>query len=283
MTHLFLVLLSLSVTLSLGAAPLCESISSQEVAASLKLQSFQCQVKTQGNCSYQECLGTLPSYPMPVLIVIPQKIESLRLHFHGHKLGLYPKYEKSLSSMLSSFELNTSLCNGTEVAIFPGSKGKCSTYDQVLKEKTGIEIFLKDIHLALGNNLKSAPLHISAHSGGGRVLSRFIKSGVPTAEVSLFDGIYSENQKNILREWYNNNDGKLFMATVKGMDPEKFTVKLKSELKERWVSSNSTIHGTFFDISKGDRFAHYSRAAGKSGSTKAHYDILTETWVKKDH
>lgn len=281
MTHLFLIPLFLSVTLGFAAAPYCEGISCQEVVASLKLQSFQCQLKTQGTCSYQECLGTLPSYPLPILIVIPQKIDSLRLHFHGHKLGIYPKYEKSLASMLSSFDLNDSLCVGSEVAIFPESSGKCTTYDQVLNEKRGIEIFLKDIHLALGENLKSAPFHISAHSGGGRVLSRFLKFGIPAAEVSLFDGIYSDNEKNILRDWYKGNDGKLFLGTVQGMDPEKFTLKLKSELKGNWTNSKLTINGTSFDISKGDRFIHYNRAVGEAGSTKAHYDILTQTWTRK--
>lgn len=278
MTHLFFLLASLSFSLSFAATPYCEDISAKEVLTSLRLQSFQCQTKTQGNCSYQECLGSLPSYPKPVLIVVPEKIESLRIHFHGHKLGIYPEYEKNLSSMVKSFGLNASLCEGTEVAIFPESSGKCATYDETLKDKASIETFTKEIHAALGQNLKSAPLHISAHSGGGRVLSRFLNSGIPTAKVKVFDGIYSEGVKNSLRDWYKNNDGKLMLATIKGMDPDKFTTQLKQEIGEKFINSKSTIKGTAFDVSNGPRLIHYSRYAGDVGSTKAHYDVVTQTW-----
>jgi hypothetical protein len=278
MTHLFLLLSFLSVSVGFAAEPICEDISSKEVLTSLRLQSFQCQTKTQGDCSYQECLGTLPSYPKPVLIIVPSKIESLRLHFHGHKLGKYPEYEKDLPSMVKSFGLTSSLCSGTELAVFPESSGNCTTYDTVLKDKSSIETFSKDLHAALGQNLKSAPIHISAHSGGGRVLSRFLTSGITTSKVSVFDGIYSENVKNSLRDWYKATDGSLMLATIKGMSPEAYTAQLKIEVGEKYVNSKSIIKGTAFDISKGSRIIHYSRYAGTVGATKAHYDVVTQIW-----
>ena len=278
MTHLFLLLSFLSVSVGFAAEPICEDISHKEVLTSLRLQSFQCQTKTQGDCSYQECLGSLPSYPRPVLIIVPAKIESLRLHFHGHKLGKYPEYEKDLPSMIKSFGLNASLCSGTELAVFPESSGNCTTYDTVLKDQPSIEVFTKDLHAALGQNLKSAALHISAHSGGGRVLSRFLTSGIATSKVSVFDGIYSESVKNSLRDWYKTSDGKLMLATIKGMSPETYTGQLKLELVEKFVNSKSTIKGTAFDVSMGSRITHFSRSAGDVGATKAHYDVLTQTW-----
>jgi hypothetical protein len=278
MTHLFLLLSFLSVSVGYAAEPICEDISSKEVLTSLRLQSFKCQTKIQGDCSYQECLGTLPSYPRPVLIIVPAKIESLRLHFHGHKLGKYPEYEKDLPSMVKSFGLTSSLCLGSEVAVFPESSGNCTTYDSVLKDQSSIDTFSKDLHAALGQNLKSAPLHISAHSGGGRVLSRFLTYGISASKVSVFDGIYSEAVKNSLRDWYKASDGNLMLATIKGMSPETFTAKLKLEIGEKYVNSKSTIKGTAFDISKGPRIIHFSRSAGDVGATKAHYDVVTQTW-----
>lgn len=278
MTHLFLLLSFLSVSVGFAAELICEDISHKEVLTSLRLQSFHCQTKTQDDCSYQECLGTLPLYPKPVLIIVPIKIESLRLHFHGHKLGKYPEYEKDLPSMVKSFGLNSSLCLGTELAVFPESSGNCSTYDQILKDKTSIETFSKNLHAALGQNLKTAPLHISAHSGGGRALSRFLTSGISTSKVSVFDGIYSEEVKNSLRDWYKATDGKLMLATVKGMSPETYTAKLKFEIGEKYLNSKSNIKGTTFDVFSGPRVIHYSRYAGDVGATKAHYDVLSQTW-----
>lgn len=268
MTHLFLFFIW-SVSLSFA---------SSEILTSLQAQNFLCQSMNVANCTYQECLGTLPNYPKPVLIVVPKKIAALRLHFHGHKLGKFPAYEKNLSSMVKAFGLNDNLCTDSEVVVFPESSGNCTTYDESLKDQATIETFIKDLHSATSQNLKSAPLHISAHSGGGRVLSRFLSSGTTTAKVSVFDGIYSEEVKKILSNWYQTSDGNLMLATVKGMSPDTYSTKLKKEISVKLETSAISINGTKFDVSKGKRFIHFSRSAGEVSSLKAHYDVLTQTW-----
>ena len=163
------------------------------------------------------------------------------------------------------------------MAVFQESSGNCASYDEVLKDKTRIETFSKDLQVALGQNLKSAHLHISAHSGWGRVLSRFLTSGLSPTKVSVFDGIHSESLKNSLRDWYKTTDGKLMLATIKGMSPETYTAQLKLDLGKKFVTSKATIKGTAFNVSKSQRLTNFSRYAGEVGATKARYDILSQT------
>jgi hypothetical protein len=283
MTHLFLLFMTFwSISISFAQDGNSASLScmktAQDIEKSLKISHFNCTAKTINNCTYKECLGTLPSYPRPVLVVIPLLTDGLRLHFHGHKLGKFPEYEKNLSSMVKSFGLNAELCKSRQVTVFPESDGNCATFDQKLKTKQNFENFFKELHLATGDYLKQAPLSISAHSGGGRTISRLLDFGFEVKQVSIFDGIYSETQKNSLKNWYLKSDGQLILATVKGMSPETFSQALKKELPTKITNSKATIKGTSFDVSKSDRFIHYSRAAGQAGSLKAHYDVLSQTW-----
>lgn len=280
MTHLFLVLVTLwTIPVGFGQEILgCDETISVKVENSLKLAGFKCDTKTSENCSYSECTGTVPNYPKPILIAIPKDASQFRLHFHGHKLGVYPEYEKNLTSMVKSFGLNSELCENEQITVFPESDGKCATYDQVLKDKASFETFFSDIHTATGNNLKSLPFHLSAHSGGGRAVSRLLNAGFPVDQVTVFDGTYSEDQKKSLKDWYLKGEGKLILSTVKGMSPETYAGQLKKELGLTMKSSKSTIKGTDFDLHQSDRLIHYSRAAGPEGSTKAHYDVLTQTW-----
>ena len=283
MTHLFLLFMTLwSISISFAQDGISASLScmktAQDIEQSLKIAHFNCTTKTINDCTYKECLGTLPSYPKPVLVAIPLLTEGLRLHFHGHKLGKFPEYEKNLSSMVTSFGLNAELCKSREVTVFPESDGNCATFDQKLKTKEDFELFFKELHMATGNNLKQAPLSISAHSGGGRTISRFLDFGFDVNQVSIFDGIYSETQKTSLKNWYKKSDGQLILATVKGMSPETYSQALKKELAIHMTDSKATIQGTSFDVSKSDRLIHYSRAAGQAGSLKAHYDVLSQTW-----
>jgi hypothetical protein len=281
MTRLFFVLLKLwtvSISFALANPGNCEENLSGKVLKSLKISGFNCEEKSLGNCSYHECTGTLPNYPRPVLFSIPSEAAEFRLHFHGHKLGVYPEYEKSLSSMIKSFSLNSELCRSKQITAFPDSLGKCKTYDEVLKDKAGLEVFFNDLNVVSGQHLKTLPFHISAHSGGGRTVARILNAQFPVAQVSIFDGIYSDVQKRSLIDWYQKAEGKLVLASVKGMSPESYTTQLKKDLGLIIKSSKVKVKGTDFDLHESDRFIHYSRPAGPEGSTKAHYDVLTQTW-----
>lgn len=283
MRGLLLVLLVTHLSMSAHAQlwqpwPLACMNASREVEKSLVLSSFKCVQKSVDNCIYKECTGTLPSYPKPVLVVIPLMAESMRLHFHGHKLGTYPQYEKNMSSMVKAFGIAGELCKSSEVAIFPESDGKCSTYDTKLVTKANFELLFSELHNVTGGHLKSLPFNVSAHSGGGRTVSRLLDAGFNVENVTIFDGTYSEANKNSLKKWFQKGDGKLTLATVKGMSPDSYANAIKKELGLKMTQSKSTIQGTSFDVSKSDRLIHYSRSAGAVGSLKAHYDVLTQTW-----
>jgi hypothetical protein len=281
MTRLFFYLLKLwtiSVPFALAQEAICDENISQKVEKSLKLAGLKCEQIDLPSCSYSQCTGTLPNYPKQILITIPPEASEFRLHFHGHKLGVFADYEKNLTSMIKSFGLNADLCQTKQITAFPESDGNCSTYDKVLKDKDSFERFFSELNTATGQHLKSLPFHISAHSGGGRTVSRILEAQFSVAQVSIFDGIYSENQKRILQDWYNKGEGKLILSTVKGMSPEKYTSQFKKDLRLVIKSSKATLKGSNFDVDESDRFIHFSRAAGPEGSTKAHYDVLTETW-----
>jgi hypothetical protein len=280
MTHLFFFIIIWSIVpVSFAHSTLiCDEDISSQLERSLKLASFQCESVTTGSCRYTECHGKLPNYPKPILVAIPNNAFEFRLHFHGHKLGIFPEYEKNLSSMVKAFGLNQKLCEGKEVSVFPESDGKCATYDQVLNNKAAFEIFFNDIHSATGEHLKNLPFHLSAHSGGGRALARLLQSDIPVDQVTLFDGIYSENQKRSLKDWYQKSAGKLTLATVKGMSPQTYSGQLTKELGLKSDISQTTFQGKTFDVFKSHRLIHFSREAGLEGKTQAHYNILQETW-----
>lgn len=267
MTHLFFLVSLWSISVSYAG---------EEILSSLKSKNFECQTKTIDGCSYSECLGKLPSYPRPVLVSVPASAKSLRVHFHGHILGIFPEYETSLSSMVSAFGIQSGLCKSSEVTVFPASVGKCATYDKNLVDSPSIENFVSEVHSALGQTL---PLrHVSGHSGGGRTVSRFLKTSLPIEKVSVFDGTYSENDKSALKAWYKKNQGSLILATVKGMSPERYILELKKELGLLQKPVRTDLNGTAFDVYAESRLIHLNRPVAKSGDLKAHYEVLSQTW-----
>lgn len=180
--------------------------------------------------------------------------------------------------MISQFKLNSELCKSSDVTIFPESDGNCSTYDQTLNTKKDFTNFLNELHSATGSYLKGAPLSVSAHSGGGRTITRMLDAGLTINQVTIFDGIYSEGQKNSLKNWFIKGGGKLFISTVRGMSPENYTQLLKEELGIKMAQTRSTLGGTIFDVFSSEHLTHYSRSTGEVSSLKAHYDVLTQTW-----
>ena len=254
----------------------CDESTSEEVIKSVKLQGFTCTKQKLTTCSYTECTGTMGSYPKPVLITIPDNVESVRLHFHGHILGLAhtKPYEGSLSSMTKAFGIQESLCKSSEVTVFPQSTGANTTYKEFFKDNNSYTTFFTEMHSALGNNLKDSPLHLSGHSGGGKYVAGALNAGITTSKVSIFDGIYSATTKDSLRNWYNKKEGQLTIATVRGMDPDKFATELRGEVGSTFATSKSTIKGTEYNVYKSDRFTHYSRGSGAN----AHFDAVTEIW-----
>jgi hypothetical protein len=285
MTHLFLLFF---LTISVSQA-VCDENTAEEVIKSAKLHGFTCTKQKLEFCSYTECKSKEPekdkprdpvfgTYPMPALITIPESVNSLRVHFHGHILGsaVSSQYEGNLSEMNKAYGIQNSLCTNSEVTVFPQSTGKNQTYKDFFKDNNAYTNFLKEIHNTLGNHLKDSPLHLSGHSGGGKYVAGALNAGIATSKVSIFDGIYSTETKNSLKNWYNKGEGKLTIATVTGGDysPAYFTKILRNELGDNFTSSKSTIKGTIYDVKKSDRFIHYNR----DYSASAHFKTVTEIW-----
>jgi hypothetical protein len=272
MTHLFIFLF---LSVSIGFAD-CDENTSAEVIKSVKLSGFICNKQTLAGCSYTECTGTLGTYPKPVLITIPETANSLRLHFHGHILGTPTSkpYEGNLSSMTKAFGIQKSLCETSEVTIFPQSTGANTTYKTFFTNSDSYTKFFGDIQSTLGNNLKDSPFHLSGHSGGGKYVAGALNAGIKTAKVSIFDGIYSSDTKDSLKTWYNKGDGKLTIGAVKDGTPDKYTIQLRNEIGTTFTSTNTTIKGTAYNVRKSDRFTHYTRASSET----AHFNTVTEIW-----
>jgi hypothetical protein len=284
MTQFIFSLFFWTVLVSLANTQVCAESSSLEVLKSLKLNGLKCATKVTEDCSYQECLGQIGSYPRPILIVVPSSINSLRIHFHGHHLGLPQTlpYETSLTSMLNAFGLPKHLCLGDELTIFPQSLGKNITYKEFFKDDSSYTQFLNDLHQVLNQSLKDSPLNLSGHSGGGKYVAGALSAGLKVSIVTIFDGIYSAVTKEALKSWINLSEGKLTLATVKGMDPENFSNQIRKELMTKFTSTKSSINDTPYDVHSSLRVTHYSRFAGQVGGTKAHFDVLSEVWPIKN-
>ena len=276
MTRILFFFYILTASLGFASAALCPEISPEEILKSVRLHGFDCKKINLTGCAYQQCSGKLADYPQPVLITIPETVTSLRLHFHGHLLGLASTrpYEGALPEMIQAFDLQKSLCTSSEVTIFPKSMGANTTYKEFFKDSQAHAQFFSSIQNTLGNHLKDSPLHLSAHSGGGKYVAGALSAGIKTSKVSIFDGIYSTSTKDALKQWYAKDLGQLTIATVKGMDPDKLATQLKAELGGKFISTKNSFGKTTYDVHTSGNFIHYSRGAG----SMAHFETVTEIW-----
>ena len=280
MKFLIALFIILTNSISIARGQNCDESLQSEILKSVKLSGFNCTKLTIDNCSFNECTGTLGSYPAPVLITIPARTNSFRVHFHGHHLGLpeTKPYEESLSQMIKAFGIDKSLCASSEVAVFPRSIGKNSTYQEYFKNTESYTQFFKSVKSTLGNSLEDSQLHLSGHSGGGKYVAGALDAEIKTSKVSIYDGIYSSETKNSLKKWYKEGNGKLTIGTIKGMKPDKFSAELRDDLPIKITSKKSSINGTIYDVHLAKNFVNYSRYAGEAGSTKAHFDVLSQIW-----
>lgn len=232
---------------------------------------FTCKEKQVGNCHYQECTGKIKSYPEDILMIVPENAQSLRLHFHGHILGVFPEYEKDLISMIKAFDLEERLCQSNEVTVFPKSKGNCTTYDANLKTDADFRKFIQEL------GVPEMPLHVSAHSGGGRTVGRILQTKIKVSSVSLYEGIYSEALTGQILKWQQKEKGELKLASIKGSSPDKFASLYIRTSKIPVTVRHEQIAGKDFEVSVGENFIQLRRAS-TSQDIKPHYEILSESW-----
>ena len=233
---------------------------------------FACRPVNLKNCSYQECLMKLKSYPQEVLVLVPESSESVRIHFHGFILGLYPEYETTLPGMIQAFNLESRICQSKEVVIVPRSLGKCETFEETFTSSESVRSLLSEL------NLTGLPLHLSAHSGGGKTLARLLRTDLQVNRISLFDALYGQTEKNNVARWYRQVQGKMRLVSVKETSPNRWMNELIRDLGARVQTSEQSQRGISYEVQLGSRLIHLSRPAGPEGSLRAHYQVLRETW-----
>jgi hypothetical protein len=265
----------------------CNKIERTYVMTSMALQGFTCTTKTAGSCTYSQCEGKIGNYPRPVLVTVPQEIESLGLHFHGHLLNnpTSQPYNGSLPSMIKKFGMENSLCNSKQMTVFPSSRGNNSDYLDYFKTPQNYTQFMEHVHTAFGWATQGIPLHLSGHSGGGKYVANALAAGVESAGVTIYDGIYSETTKQELKKWYQKTQAPLTLVTVKGMSPEDFvsnpTTGLKTALGIKSTPNNLKIAGVNYEVTKVKNFTHFSRYAAPVTALQAHYDVVNHIWPRE--
>ena len=252
-------------------------LSSSPLTTDLKMNGFSCETKFQDSCRYQECRGKIPSYSKEIMLLIPQQVLKLRWHFHGHKLNKFPDYDRNLSSMIDAFGLRNSICQGQEMVVFPESKGNCEDFDQQLKTKSDFDQFLQHLNIAMNGQISTIPLHVSAHSGGGRTVGRLLAQEVKATEVTLFDGIYSNELKNQISQWFIKGQGELKLYSIKGLSPQNYVNSMVKELNLELSKDEIELKEKKFRKLSGERILILHRDY-VGDALKAHYDIVTETW-----
>jgi hypothetical protein len=126
--------------------------------------------------------------------------------------------------------------------------------------------------------LKELPLHLSAHSGGGRTVGRWLKFKTKIETVTIFDGVYSELQKQQLKIWYETGVGQLNLYAIEGQSPYRFNMALLKEWKLPSKPEQVTIKNVTYQQHQAARLRLLHRKVGKEGAIRAHYQILSETW-----
>lgn len=253
------------------------AISAPTIIAALSEQNFRCTQKSLTDCVYYACQGRVASFSQDLLILVPAVVDSWRVHFHGHKLGVFPEYESSLSSMVSAFQLPLPICRAREAVVFPASAGKCDDYDQQLKSKAQLETFLNEVRQAMRISPASAAFHVSAHSGGGRTVGRILDAGISVDKLSVFDGIYSGSLKGKIKSWYELRRGNLQLSSVKGQGPDGHSLALLKEVQGPIKSQRIKLSGTMYELEASKRLWILRRGPGKD-ALKSHYDVVSETW-----
>jgi hypothetical protein len=173
-------------------------------------------------CQYRGCVGQIVGYPAPVVLLVPARPRLLRIHFHGfsERLSaqgspqgpLNPAYDwnntayPTPEAAIRAFELNapdspmkiahsyrmaSSVCGQRELVVVPTSRGRCDTYKKIFTSPESLVEFVVKVRDSL--KTPATPVHLSAHSGAGKVLRSMLahETGELTiSRVSAFDAFY---------------------------------------------------------------------------------------------
>ncbi len=151
------------------------------------------------NEDYTHCLSKVSTYPEPVHVYIPKKLDrkkpiNLNIHFHGHNLAGYDHFDKKHGDYGDFLSKG----NSNSVLVIPESKGNCATYDKFFKASEDSFEFIKSSK-NLFAPLEVKSLTLSGHSGAYRVLNTLLghpkleeNIKIPVKGVALFDATYGQ-------------------------------------------------------------------------------------------
>lgn len=184
----------------------------------------QCEKIIQDECEYAICL--LPKnkyYSNSLSIITPLKldlkeIKKIRFHLHGHSFGQLQSgedFDSSPQAIEKGFKLGAITCKAKQPIILPFSKGKCTDFDESLNESKDFDLLVLDLLTKLELNSTKIGIEVSAHSGGGRTVTRILKdikynpisekASERIQKVWIFDGIYNKERKESYVKWLENS------------------------------------------------------------------------------
>lgn len=258
---------------------------------------MDCKSINHNGCEYYKCSGKLADYPQEINVLLPKDKmrarENYQYHFHGHRFG--NQYDLTPEHLIKNMQLDQNLCtDNAKTIIVPFSYGKCEDFDKYFKS---IEDF-KRVHndlLAKSKTEQMPILTLSAHSGGGRALSKIIQSSdIPIQNVKLYDAIYSSWQPQAIKDWYNKTDeAQLSMINVapkgttaqnyqstQGASPYNYSKKLFNDLsvdpQHRQIELNSNTLNQFQSTQQKKSISF----AFENSTSCNHYTVLNH-WFRQ--
>lgn len=203
------------------------------------------------------------------------KLNQGRIHFHGwtqyrengkpyhpHYDFLWENPDKSpdiedLKKFVEAYGVQREVeKNPDMLMVIPVSRGRCDDYPQIHQVSTfdqAVQNLLQELGIAFPD---FKFVHLSAHSGGGKVLSELLEKASesrflsPSAKVTLYDAIYGEDWKNRILIWMNSTGPgqhrQLDLFTLPGQTPSKFSGMILNSIPSSAQTSTWMVKGNAF-------------------------------------
>lgn len=118
-------------------------------------------------------------------------------------------------NLARAYDMSSSVCRRRELVVVPTSRGRCDTYKEEFPTPSSFADFVSEARDLL--NAPSTPLHLSAHSGAGKVLRSVLTeetSALSVSSVSVFDAFYHPDDARLLLAWALRFPGRNLRSVV---------------------------------------------------------------------
>jgi hypothetical protein len=243
--------------------------------------------------------------------VNPKNIKSARIHFHGWTqspksgLAFNPKYdfdwivaekipnEAQIKKFVESYSIQREVeVDSSRVVLIPLSRGHCDQYEE-LEDISKFDSIIKKLFTEIGLNANPFLIrHMSAHSGGGKTLSRLLKNADHSLVLSkvsqayLYDAIYHQDTVNELKTWVlNHHEGnlkQLKLFSIAGQSPEKFGKGLFKSIETGEVTQVLSVDGIKLNVkNKITKNTDRVILIQESNETKRlnHWSLVSSLWL----